>query len=93
MNSSQLISHVSDDTGVTQKRVKIILASILANIQVSVDSDDDVRLIGFGTFSLNRRKERPGRNPSTGETITIPAKNAVKFKAGSEFNATINQGK
>jgi len=92
MNSTQLIAHVSNDTGVAKKHVKVVLNSLLANIQSSVDSDDNVRLIGFGTFSLNRKKERPGRNPSTGKTIIIPAKNAVKFKAGSEFNAAINQG-
>ena len=93
MNSKQLIEHVSDDTGISKKVVNTVLANIISNIQSSVEDNDDVRLIGFGTFSLNRRKERPGRNPSTGKTIIIPAKNAVKFKAGSKFNATINQGK
>jgi len=93
MNSTQLVANVSNDTDITQKQVKRVLTSILANIQSGIKTDDTVKLIGFGTFSLNKRKERTGRNPATGAVITIPAKNAVKFKAGSEFNATINQGK
>lgn len=47
-------------------------------------------LIGFGSWSVSEKPERTGRNPQTGKTIVIPAKKAVKFKAGAEFSEAIN---
>jgi DNA-binding protein HU-beta len=50
----------------------------------------DARFVGFGTFSVSKRKARTGRNPRTGESIKIPARNVVKFSAGKEFKEMVN---
>jgi DNA-binding protein HU-beta len=52
-------------------------------------SGDKVTLVGFGTFSTSERAAREGRNPKSGETINIPAKKVVKFKAGSKLSETV----
>ncbi|BDC45485.1 hypothetical protein PTKU15_87820 [Paraburkholderia terrae] len=56
----------------------------------AVTRGDTVQLIGFGSFSTGARAERSGRNPSTGETITIPAAKTVKFTAGKAFKDAVN---
>lgn len=59
------------------------LASVLGAITDA--ADEKVALLGFGTFSVSERAAREGRNPQTGETMNIPAKKVVKFKAGSKL--------
>ena len=54
-----------------------------------LEKGDKVALVGFGTFSVSKRAARKGRNPQTGKEIDIPAKNVVKFKAGSELSAKV----
>ena len=56
----------------------------------SLKDGDKVSLVGFGTFSMTTRDARQGRNPRTGETITIPEKNVVKFKPGKELMTSLN---
>jgi DNA-binding protein HU-beta len=59
-------------------------------VTAAVTRGDTVQLIGFGSFSAGARAERSGRNPSTGETITIPAAKTVKFTAGKGFKDAVN---
>jgi len=66
-----------------------VLNSILNAITGAVTAGDKVTLIGFGTFSVSARPARDGRNPQTGETIQIPAKKIVKFKAGSKLSDAV----
>ena len=56
----------------------------------ALKSGDRISLVGFGSFSVSNRKERKGRNPSTGKEITIAAKNTIRFKAGSELSSSVN---
>jgi DNA-binding protein HU-beta len=72
------------------------LNELLEVIQETIVSGNDVQLVGFGTFSVIERASREGRNPSTGETITIPAKRIVKFKSGkalSDAAASVKKAK
>ncbi len=64
---------------------KKALEATLEAITTALKADDKVALIGFGTFATSERPERQGINPATKETITIPAKKVVKFKAGSDL--------
>lgn len=64
---------------------KKALEATLEAITTALKADDKVALIGFGTFSTSERPERQGINPATKETITIPAKKVVKFKAGADL--------
>ncbi len=85
MNKGELIEKVAKNSGLSKTDAEKALASILDAIAEAVATGDKVTLIGFGTFSVSERAAREGRNPQTGETIQIPAKKIVKFKAGSKL--------
>ncbi|MBM9604496.1 HU family DNA-binding protein [Desulfopila inferna] len=85
MNKGELIEKVAKNSGLSKTDAEKALKSILDAIAEAVGKGDKVTLIGFGTFSVSERAARDGRNPQTGETIQIPAKKIVKFKAGSKL--------
>jgi DNA-binding protein HU-beta len=80
MKKTELIKAVSNDTGIGQKDVTSILDSILVQISEELKAGNEVVLKDFGAFKLENRSERIGRNPQTGESMLIPAKQIVKFK-------------
>ena len=90
MNKSQLVDVMAKDAGISKSAAKKALESFLDNVQGALKGGDKVALIGFGTFSVQTRKAREGRNPATGKTIKIPAKKVVKFKAGSDLAKSVN---
>jgi DNA-binding protein HU-beta len=90
MNKSDLIDAMATDAGVTKAAAKKALESFLGNVQGSLKKGNRVSLVGFGSWSVSRRAAREGRNPQTGKTIKIAAKNVVKFKAGSELQSSVN---
>ena len=90
MNKAELIERVSRDTNLTKTDVENVLNCITHWIKESVKKNDEVKLIGFGTFTKSKRKARTGRNPQTGAEIRIPASNVPKFKPGKEFKLLIN---
>jgi len=90
MNKSQLIDAMAQDAGISKAAAKKALESFLNNVEGTLKKGGKVTLIGFGTFSVQSRKAREGRNPATGATIKIPAKKVVKFKAGSELSKSVN---
>jgi len=90
MNKSQLVDAMAKDAGISKAAAKKALESFLDSVEGAMKKGDKVSLIGFGTFSVQTRKAREGRNPKTGETIKIPAKKVVKFKAGSELSKSVN---
>jgi len=85
MNKGELIEKVAKNSGLSKTDAEKALASILDAIAEAVATGEKVTLIGFGTFSVSERAAREGRNPQTGETMQIPAKKIVKFKAGSKL--------
>ena len=85
MNKSDLIDAMAADAGVTKAAAKKALESFLGNVEGSLKAGNRVSLVGFGSWSVSKRAAREGRNPQTGKTIKIAAKNVVKFKAGSEL--------
>jgi len=90
MNKSDLIDGMAADAGVTKAAAKKALESFLSNVQGSLQKGNRVSLVGFGSWSVKRRAARDGRNPQTGETIRIQAKNVIKFKAGSDLSSSVN---
>jgi len=90
MNKSQLIDAMAQDAGISKAAAKKALESFLNNVEGTLKKGGKVTLIGFGTFAVQSRKAREGRNPATGATIKIPAKKVVKFKAGSELSKAVN---
>lgn len=90
MNKGDLISQIAGSADISKADAEKALDATLDAIVDTLKSGDKVTLIGFGTFSITHRAERQGRNPQTGESITIAAKNTVKFKAGKKFNDAVN---
>lgn len=90
MNKSDLIDAMAADAGVTKAAAKKALESFLGNVEGSLKAGNRVSLVGFGSWSVSKRAAREGRNPQTGKTIKIAAKNVVKFKAGSELSGSVN---
>jgi len=89
MNKSDLIDAMASDAGITKAAAKKALESFLGNVEGALKKGNRVSLVGFGSWSVTRRAAREGRNPQTGKTIKIAAKNVVKFKAGAELQNAV----
>lgn len=89
MNKQQLIEKVSTEAKCTKAQAENILNCAFDNIKKTVKKGDDVKLVGFGTFTKAKRKARVGRNPQTGKAIKIPAAWYPKFRPGAEFKASV----
>lgn len=85
MNKAELVDKVAKQTSMTKAHIEKVLDSVVDTITKSVKKGDEVKLVGFGTFSKAKRKARTGRNPNTGKEIHIPATWAPKFKPGTDF--------
>lgn len=89
MNKTELIATVARSTGYTKTSVKEILEASLAQITETVKAGDEIVLLGFGIFKSTRRGARKGRNPSTGESVDIPAATYPKFIPGKNFKEAV----
>ena len=89
MNKNDLINAVAA-TGLTKVDSAQAVDAMLTAVVNSLKAGEDVRLVDFGTFSVNRRKATEGRNPRTGEKINIAASNVVKFKVGKGLKDAVN---
>lgn len=90
MNKNDLIAAVSSNTGLSKADATKAVDGVLDAITDSLKSGGEVRLVGFGTFSVANRAASTGRNPRTGETIQIPASKQPKFKAGKGLKDAVN---
>jgi DNA-binding protein HU-beta len=89
MNKGDLITKISEDTGISKTQANAAIDSITEAITKTLKGGGKVTLVGFGTFSVGKRSARTGRNPKTGATIKIKAKKVAKFKAGKELAAKL----
>ena len=89
MNRNDLINTVANDTGLQRRDVTKAVDRAFAASTAALKGGDEVRLVGFGTFSIGSRSQREGRNPRTGEKIKIPASKVVKFKAGKTLSEKV----
>ncbi|NOQ92361.1 MAG: DNA-binding protein [Flavobacteriaceae bacterium] len=90
MNKSDLIEAMAADAGISKVAAGKALDSMMSNVKGVLKGGGKLSLVGFGSFSVTARAARDGRNPQTGATIKIPARNVVKFKAGSELKDSVN---
>jgi DNA-binding protein HU-beta len=90
MNKNDLIGVVADKAKVTKAQAGEAVDAVFDAIASSLKQGDEVRLVGFGTFSVSQRKASVGRNPATGAEINIPASNQAKFKPGKGLKDSIN---
>ena len=90
MNKQELIAQIAAEADISKQKAGVALDATLEAIRNSLKKGDDVRLIGFGTFSVAQRAATEGRNPRTGEKIKIPASKQPKFKPGKELKEAVN---
>jgi DNA-binding protein HU-beta len=90
MNKNELITRVAKDAKLTKGEAGEAIVATLANIMKALQRGDDVRLVGFGTFAVTRRKATETRNPQTGKTIKLPAMKRTRFRAGKMLKKAVN---
>jgi DNA-binding protein HU-beta len=90
MNKADLVSQMSEKTGLTKTKSALVVETIISTISEALQNGEKVTLVGFGTFTTSQREARKGRNPKTGEVIEIPAKRVAKFKPGTELTKSVN---
>lgn len=90
MNKNDLTGAVAASTGLSKNDAASAVEGVFDAITTALSNDDEVRLVGFGTFSVAKRKASTGRNPRTGEPMNIPASNQPKFKAGKGLKDAVN---
>ena len=89
MNKGDLVNEVAKVVG-TKKEAQEAVDCVFSSITKALKKNGTVTLVGFGTFKVNKRKARTGRNPQTGETIKIKAKKVAKFTAGKALKDAVN---
>ena len=90
MNKNELVAAVAAQTGLSKSDAAKAVDSVFDAITDTLKKGDDVRLVGFGTFSVSERAASVGRNPRTGAQINIPASKQAKFKAGKGLKESLN---
>ncbi|MEO0464786.1 MAG: HU family DNA-binding protein [Pseudomonadota bacterium] len=90
MNKNDLISAVAESSGLSKNDASNAVEGVFEAITKALTGGDEVRLVGFGTFSVAKRKASTGRNPRTGQPMPIPESNQPKFKAGKGLKDAVN---
>ena len=89
MNKTELVAAMAKDTNLSKKDVEAVLKSFIDVVTDELKKGEKIQLVGFGTFEVSTRAAR-GRNPQTGETMTIEASKSPKFKAGKALKDVVN---
>jgi len=90
VNKNELIAQVANSAGLSKGEASEAVEATLDTITRALQKGDEVRLVGFGTFSVSERAASQGRNPRTGEQIQIPASKSAKFKPGKALKDALN---
>mgnify|MGYP000934459642 FL=1 len=80
-----LVNHLNEKLGLNKVESKELVEAFFDEIKMSLINNEEVKLSGFGNFKILNKRERPGRNPKTGEPAIISARNVVTFKAGQKL--------
>lgn len=89
MNKSELVAQVAKDTNISKSVAEKAVNSFTSNVKKTLKKGQSVSLVGFGTWSVAKRKARTGRNPQTGDPIKIPAKKVPKFSPGKGLKDSV----
>ncbi|MBG9584456.1 DNA-binding protein [Bacillus thuringiensis] len=89
MNKTELIKQVAIQAELTKPQASLAVDAVLESIQHALQNGNNVQLIGFGTFEVRNRAAREGRNPHTGEALSIPASKVPAFKAGKALKEAV----
>lgn len=91
MKKTEMMDALANETGLTKAEVQKVFEATFDLFKDELAKGNKVSVAGFGTFNVSKRNARTGRNPQTGETVKIPARNAVTFKAGTELKNVVNK--
>lgn len=91
MNKTELVEKVATSTGLSKTQADAALNAFIEAVTDALKTGDKVSLKGFGTFEVRSREERVGRNPRTGESMTIPSSRIPAFKASSALKSEVNK--
>ena len=91
MNKAELVSAIADKAELSKKDAEAALKAFTDVVTEELQKGEKIQLLGFGTFEVSERAARTGRNPQTGEEMTIPASKAPKFKAGKALKDLVNE--
>jgi len=89
LNKGELVAKIAKDVGITKTQADDVFNSLIGAITSSLKKGRKVTIVGFGTFSVAKRKARTGRNPQTGEPIKIAARKVPKFSPGSDLKKAV----
>lgn len=90
-NKKEIIDKMAEISGLKKQDTSKALDSFVEAVQFFAEKDEKVQLLGFGTFEVRERAERKGRNPHTGEAMTIEARKTLSFKQGKSIKKAINK--
>lgn len=90
MIKTDLVNYIAEETGLTKADATRALDAVMSGIVKGLKSEGKVALTGFCTFATQHKEARQGRNPRTGEAVTIPARTAVTIKAGAKLKDAVN---
>jgi len=93
VNKLELVEHVAEATETSKAAAAAAIDAVIDGITLALKKGEEVRLVGFGTFSVKKRAAGKGRNPATGEEIKIPASKSARFKPGATLKAALNKAK
>jgi len=91
MTKAELIDTVTEKTGLKKRDVDDVIDTLLESVKAALQRGDKVQLIPFGSFEVRERQKREGRNPKTGERLTIPARRVPAFHAGKDLRDAVNK--
>ena len=89
MNKTEFINAVAAKEGIEKKCAEKAVNAVFATIADELAKGEKIQLVGFGTFEIRERAEKQGRNPRTGETMTVPATKVPAFKAGAALKEAV----
>jgi integration host factor subunit alpha len=89
LTKADMAEMLFEELGLNKREAKELVETFFENIVTALEDNDDVKLSGFGNFTLREKKSRPGRNPKTGEEIAISARRVVTFRPGQKLKARV----
>ena len=92
LTKAEVAEHLYEKVGLSKRDAKNMVEVFFEEIRETLESGDQVKLSGFGNFDIRQKKERPGRNPKTGEDIPISARKVVTFRPGQKLKSRVEDG-
>ena len=90
LTKADLAERLYDELGLNKREAKELVESFFEEIRICLENDEKVKLSGFGNFNLRHKRQRPGRNPKTGEEIPISARRVVTFRPGQKLKRRVS---